>query len=55
MPEDRYLKKLFSQDWNIRHIEVDRGRFGLEIIGINAPRHKCPNILTDITSIPYML
>ena len=27
MPEDRYPKKLFSQDWNIK---PHRGRFGVE-------------------------
>ena len=30
MPEDRYPKKLFSQDWNIKPHRGSRGRFGVE-------------------------
>ena len=32
MPEDWYLKKLFSQDWNIKPL---RGRFGANYIKLN--------------------
>ena len=30
MPEDRFPKQLFSQEWDKKHVEVDKGKHGVE-------------------------
>ena len=30
MPEDRFPKQLFSQEWNIKNVEVGKGKHGVE-------------------------